>query len=274
MSSITLSQMDSLHVVLGAGTVAALSILSYYMTVKRQSNRPPGPRPLPVIGNILDMPRSRYALGWAELGQKYGPVVWLAVPGQKFLILNSIEAARELLEKRGSNYVDRPKWVMAGELMGLGSLTPLSRFNAAWRKHRLLLKHSLSQTVVKKDYSTRLTRKAHQYLNCLLTQPEDFLVDLGRVVAENIVELTYGRRIDDKGRDLVELNFYAMAISLRGMQGYIVDMLPALLEREVQYLPSWLPWMNFKRDAAKWRAEVDEIKQSTLEFAKSSLASR
>lgn len=48
-----------------------------------------------------------------------------------------------------------------------------------------------------------------------------------RVVAENVVELTYGRRTDDKGRDLVELNFYAMRIILRGMQGYIVDMIPA-----------------------------------------------
>lgn len=64
------------------------------------------------------MPRSKYALEWARLGQKYGPVVWLRIPGQNFLILNSFESARELLEKRGSNYVDRPKWVMAGELMG------------------------------------------------------------------------------------------------------------------------------------------------------------
>ncbi|KAG8906531.1 hypothetical protein FRC01_007989 [Tulasnella sp. 417] len=112
------SRMDSLDVVLGAGAVVALSILGYYMTAKRHSNRPPGPPPLPVIGNMLDMPRSKYALGWAELGQKYGPVVWLAIPGQKILILNSIEATKELLDKRGSNYVDRPKWVMAGELMG------------------------------------------------------------------------------------------------------------------------------------------------------------
>lgn len=64
------------------------------------------------------MPRSEYALTWAKLGQQYGPVVWLAIPGQNFLILNSIEDAKELLEQRGSIYADRPRWVMAGELMG------------------------------------------------------------------------------------------------------------------------------------------------------------
>lgn len=146
------------------------------------------------------MPRSQYALAWARLGQKYGPLTWLAIPGQNFLILNSMEAARELLDKRGFIYADRPRWVMAGELMGkpdtsstvlrkaergfsdqgLDSLTPLSRSNPAWRKHRSLLKHSLSPQVVKRDYSIQLTKKAHQYLHCLLTRPEDFLVDLGR----------------------------------------------------------------------------------------------
>lgn len=50
---------------------------------------------------------------------------------------------------------------------------------------------------------------------------------LHRIVAENLVELTYGRRTDNKGRDLVELNFYMMHIILGCMQGYIVDMIPA-----------------------------------------------
>ncbi|KAG8942376.1 hypothetical protein FRC04_003772 [Tulasnella sp. 424] len=220
-----------------------------------------------------------------------------------------MEAARELLDKRGFIYADRPRWVMAGELMGkpdtsstvlrkaergfsdqgLDSLTPLSRSNPAWRKHRSLLKHSLSPQVVKRDYSIQLTKKAHQYLHCLLTRPEDFLVDLGRycnaqaacskavrelkfgrrcrIVAENVVELTYGNRTDDKGRDLVKLNYHIMHTILPGMQGYIVDMLPVL-----RHLPSWLPGMNFKRDAAKWKAEIDEAKQTIFGFAKRSLA--
>lgn len=32
--------------------------------------------------------------------------------------------------------------------------------------------------------------------------------------------------------------------------------------------------MRFKRDAAKWQAEVEKIKQATFDFAKSSLVSR
>ena len=33
---------------------------------------PPGPRPLPIIGNILNIPKVRPWLGYSELSKKYG----------------------------------------------------------------------------------------------------------------------------------------------------------------------------------------------------------
>lgn len=35
--------------------------------------------------------------------------------GSKWIVLNSLKAAVELLEKRGSNYADRPRFVMFEE---------------------------------------------------------------------------------------------------------------------------------------------------------------
>lgn len=52
------------------------------------------------------------------MGEEYGPLTSLTVPGQRFLIVNSMEAAKELLEKRGSTYVDRPKFVFLRKLLG------------------------------------------------------------------------------------------------------------------------------------------------------------
>ncbi|KIO33179.1 hypothetical protein M407DRAFT_40379, partial [Tulasnella calospora MUT 4182] len=92
----------------------------------------------------LDMPKSKFALAWSKFGEKYGPLTWLSVAGQPFLVLNSIEAAKELLDTRGSTYVDRPRFVMTSELVGLGYITPFSRSGPGWRKQRTLLKHALS----------------------------------------------------------------------------------------------------------------------------------
>lgn len=52
------------------------------------------------------------------MAQRYGPLTFLTVPGQHVLVITSVEAAKDLLEKRGSIYVDRPRFVMVGELLG------------------------------------------------------------------------------------------------------------------------------------------------------------
>ncbi|KAG8902713.1 hypothetical protein FRC01_009493, partial [Tulasnella sp. 417] len=63
------------------------------------------------------MPKSKMALTWDKFREKYGPVTYLNVAGQSFLVLNSIDAAKELLGNRGSTYVDRPRFVMTTELV-------------------------------------------------------------------------------------------------------------------------------------------------------------
>lgn len=45
-----------------------------------------------------------------------GDVVYTHVLGQGLVFLNSLEAASDLLDKRGSIYSDKPQLVMLGEL--------------------------------------------------------------------------------------------------------------------------------------------------------------
>lgn len=46
-----------------------------------------------------------------------GNVIHVAVWGQPIVFLNSRDAAFDLLDKRGAIYSDRPKMVMAGDLL-------------------------------------------------------------------------------------------------------------------------------------------------------------
>ncbi|KAG8948167.1 hypothetical protein FRC04_009966 [Tulasnella sp. 424] len=208
------------------------------------------------------------AVTWDKFGKQYGPLTFLNVAGQPFLVLNSLEVARDILDTRGAIYVDRPRFVMGVELVGMRSFTPFSPFGAEWRGHRTLLKHALSKEVVVRDYSTLLAKKAKQYVECLLVRPDNFLVDLVRITGENIVELSYGRLGDEQGRDYVKLNRRVLDVVNVVFGGYMVDLIPAL-----QYIPSWLPGMKFKRDASKWKKEIDDINRITFERAKQSITS-
>ncbi|KAG8930437.1 hypothetical protein FRC01_002769 [Tulasnella sp. 417] len=107
-----------------------------------------------------------------------------------------------------------------------------------------------------------------QYLERCFSRPENFMSEINRIVVETIIKLTYGRLEDERGTDYIKINTYVTDVILRGFQGYVVDLFPAL-----QYLPAWLPGMKFKRDAAQWKREINELEDTVLESAKASTLS-
>jgi hypothetical protein len=85
---------------------------------------PPGPRPLPILGNIFNIPKDSSWLAYTQFSKTYGALLSFSknvlsdripgnimsfrVFGQVIVVLNSIEVAKDLLEKNGDVYSDRP----------------------------------------------------------------------------------------------------------------------------------------------------------------------
>ena len=55
---------------------------------------PPGPKPLPLLGNVLDLPTSREYETYTRWGKEFGDVVHVSALGQHIIILNSLQAAK------------------------------------------------------------------------------------------------------------------------------------------------------------------------------------
>jgi hypothetical protein len=87
------------------------------LVLKRRNRRslplPPGPRPLPLIGNLLDVPREKEWLTYQAWHAQYGDVVYIEALGQKIVVLGSAAAVTELMEQRGAIYSDRPTTPMS-----------------------------------------------------------------------------------------------------------------------------------------------------------------
>ena len=77
---------------------------------------PPGPAPRPIVGNLFDMPRDYWWLTFAKWSKQYGDIVHLNILGQHIVILNSVKATRDLLDRRSAIYSDRPTLTMINDL--------------------------------------------------------------------------------------------------------------------------------------------------------------
>ena len=77
---------------------------------RRKGSIPPGPKGWPIAGNARDVANRRDVLWitYYKWAQHFGDVFHLSVFGNHTIVLNSHEAATELLERRSHNYSDRP----------------------------------------------------------------------------------------------------------------------------------------------------------------------
>jgi hypothetical protein len=110
-------------------TAVFLYLLVAFRDYRRRKGLPypPGPPSLPIIGNLLDVPKQSGWIKYTGMSKKYGRVFiqtlrgvrpltparsgdifCLQVFGQVVVVLNSLSAIKDLLEKRGEMHADRP----------------------------------------------------------------------------------------------------------------------------------------------------------------------
>ena len=105
----------------------ALLFWKYVMSKKQRRPYPPGPTPKPIIGNFFDLPTKDLANIYLEWGKKcnsesnnsfcpfadiwaIGSIVHASALGSHIVVLNAVEDAAELLDRRAPKYSDRPEY--------------------------------------------------------------------------------------------------------------------------------------------------------------------
>ncbi|NXT91601.1 CP2K6 protein, partial [Anhinga rufa] len=97
--------------------VGLLFILFLLLILKRQrvwkshtrDNFPPGPRPLPIIGNLHTMDLKRPHLTMLELSKTYGPVFSIQMGPRKTVVLSGYDTVKEALVNQADAFAGRPK---------------------------------------------------------------------------------------------------------------------------------------------------------------------
>ncbi|PPQ90245.1 hypothetical protein CVT25_013004 [Psilocybe cyanescens] len=208
-------------------------IRSYETSSYRSLRYPPGPHPLPIVGNIFQFPASRWWLKFTELG----PLVHLSVANKHIVLINSQEMAAELLDRTST--ADRPLLLMAGELMGFDASIAFIGYGERWRTYRRISNKVMSVSSVKM-YSETLAREAIRLVSTLLDDPHSYSEQIRFSLGRTIMEAIYG--IDCLSPDDTYIKVAEETlenISHAVIPGsYMVDVIPwHSTEPKVKYLP-------------------------------------
>ncbi|XP_072561261.1 cytochrome P450 2K1-like isoform X2 [Paramormyrops kingsleyae] len=89
--------------------VSVLVLLILYLLIDTQirGKEPPGPRPLPLLGNLLQLDLKRLHLCLFQLSQKYGPVSTIHFGPKKTVVLAGYKVVKEALINFAEEFGDR-----------------------------------------------------------------------------------------------------------------------------------------------------------------------
>ncbi|KAJ7596428.1 cytochrome P450 [Mycena floridula] len=245
--------------VLGILCLALFKLLNW----SRSLPFPPGPSPLPILGNIKDLPKEKPWLVYTEWAKKYGPLIHFRVFNQHVMVINSLEVAGELLNKRSASSSDRPIVPMIA-LTGSDFNFSLIGNTETWRKCRRIAQQAFRPDVIV-DYQHIQIAKTHDFLRAFLEDPQNWVEHNRRLSGAITMATLYGYDIAPKNDYFISVAEHAIANLSEALfpGACAVNTLPIL-----QYFPEWFPGCGFHRLAAETRELTAAMCMKPFEFVK------
>ncbi|KAJ0123487.1 cytochrome p450 1a2 [Diaporthe amygdali] len=219
---------NDLKVALGATLVLLLIWLSSTIYYRKRLSYPlpPGPPGKFLVGNLGSL-SDHPELDYERWGKEYNSdVVHVTVLGQHMICLNSVKAATDLLDRRGANYCDRPRFTLF-EVMGWGLTLTFLRWGPQFKLHRRLFQHTFTQSAVK-TFRPMQTHEARKAVRSLLASPQEWRDTALLLTTSVIFRIAYGQEIKDKDSPYTAMAHAANKVTTNGgiAGSSVVDLFP------------------------------------------------
>ncbi|KAL4263127.1 cytochrome P450 family protein [Pleurotus pulmonarius] len=262
-STCTKYPMDSAHVgfLLAAGLVSFLALRA-----RKKPPYPPGPPSDPLIGHLRILPFENREVIFHAWAKEYGDIMHLHALGFHLVVLDSREAAIDLLEKRGAIYSDRP-YLRTFELLGHDDIT-LMPYGASFRDHRKFVHSAMTKEAIV-TYQAAQTTNARLLVSNLCENKNQHEMLINRWATSIVTSIVYGQHstaeVDEYMKLMEDHNEIILGMPQPG--GSILELFPFL-----EHLPAWFPGTGDAYKARQWRPSFRRIYDYPYEQAEKNMA--
>ena len=159
--------------------IFVLGVILWRLSVrwKAPHDLPPGPKPLPLVGNIFDLPPPGVPeyQHWIKFKDTYGPLSSVTVLGTNMILVHSHDVLQDLMVKRSTKTSSRPKQHFAGELCGFDVLTPSLPYNATHRLHRKFMHQQMGTRLICERFWHVQDVESRRFLLRVLDDPSNII---------------------------------------------------------------------------------------------------
>ncbi|XP_005229788.1 cytochrome P450 2C19-like isoform X1 [Falco biarmicus] len=255
---------------LGAAAVVFLVCIACLLSFAAWRGRsgkgkmPPGPSPLPILGNVLQVKPKNLAKTLQKLSEEYGPVFTVHLGFDPVVVLYGHDVVKEALVDRGDEFAARGQMPI-GDRTNNGLGIVFSN-NEEWLQVRRFALSTLRNFGMgKRSVEERIQEEAEYLLeeiNKTKGTPFDPTFMLSCAVSNVICSIVFGKRYDYKDKKFLALmnNMNNIFEMMNSLWGQLYQMFPKILD----HLPG--PHNNIF-------AEFDSLKDFVSEEVKTHQAS-
>ncbi|XP_067412716.1 LOW QUALITY PROTEIN: cytochrome P450 2G1-like [Emydura macquarii macquarii] len=187
--------------------VCCLIVVAAWKKPSRYKNLPPGPTPLPLIGNFLQMKIGETLKSFEKLSEKYGPVFTVYFGSKPIVVLCGHEAVKEALVDQAEEFSGRA--LVPTVEKNFHDFGVVFANGERWRQLR-----RFSLTVLrnfgmgKKSIEERIQEEAQFLLETFRNtkaEPFDPTYFLSRAVSNVICSIVFGNRFDYEDKEFLSL---------------------------------------------------------------------